>query len=169
MDYSADIAIEKILPYLQNIEVGRHGDIAHFCPFCQKNGLRQDGRQWSDSKRKGYILLGDEKRFPEAIFYCHNEQCSSRSMIEGRKGLPLDIYADYVMSIFSENSSLAISDSSIANQGSDGSVKITKLASSNPSHQKACGKLLDRKIAAKKGRQRCLWTGYADRRAGKRL
>lgn len=163
------MAIEKILPYLKNIEVSSDGAVAHFCPFCQKNGLRQDGRKWSNSKRKGYILLGDEKRFPEATFYCHNEQCSSRSMIKGRKGLPLDIYADYIMSSLPENPSLAISDSSIANQRSDSSVKITKLPPSTPSHQKACGMLLDRKVAAKKGKQRCLWTGYADRKAGKYL
>jgi hypothetical protein len=152
---------------LANVSVLGNGHIEHFCPICQKNGTRADGRRWSRSKRKGYILIEADNLDAEPVFYCHNDHCPSRKLIAGRKLIPLDIYADFVMNQVSMNTHpLSNGLSAEPSKGGHPPVMVAKLPPGTKSDLKKGGQL-DRQVAQRNGRQRCLWTGYADRKAGR--
>lgn len=158
---------DSLINRLENVSVLDNRHIAHFCPFCQKNGTRAGGRKWSRSKRKGYILVEIDNLDAEPVFCCHNDHCPSRKLIAGRKSVPLDIYADFVMNQVSINTHLLSNDlSAEPSKGGHSPVMVTKLPPGTKSDLKKGGQL-DRQVAQRKGRQRCLWTGYADRKAGR--
>jgi hypothetical protein len=175
--------VEKLLPHLKNILVTHDGHIAHFCSFCQTNGRKENGRKWSESKRKGYLLLANTDKHQKTVFYCHNDRCSSRSLVNGRKAIPLDVYAGYVVNHCfkdegnSDSPRMAASGTSttdnsrgfIGHQPMSNLSRFTviKLPSYTPQQQSSKGGHLDKRIDDRKNRQKCLWAGYADRKAGK--
>lgn len=177
--------IENLLPCLKNILVTHNGHIAHFCPFCQANGRKENGRKWSDIKRKGYLLLANTDKHQNTVFYCHNDRCSSRNLTDGRKAVPLELYADYVLNHCfkdegnSNSPRMAVSGTNTAesSRGLTGHqttsnvsrATVVKLQSCTPQQQSSGGGHLDKIISDKKSRQKCLWTGYADRKEGKAL
>jgi len=177
--------VEKLLPYLKNILVTHDGHIAHFCPFCQTHRRRENGKRWSESKRKGYLLLANPDKHQNTVFYCHNDRCSSRSLVDGHKALPLDVYADYILNhcfkdeennhipqVYKDSANVAgrcrdwISHLDI---DSTSQPALTKLKSSTPQQQSCLGGQLDKRRRDRKSRQKCLWAGYADRKKGKVL
>ena len=167
MNQPNETILEFLINKLQNVSVLNNGHIAHFCPFCQKNGTRADGRKWSRSKRKGYILIEADNLDVEPVFYCHNDQCPSRKMIAGRKSLPVDVYADYMKNQVSISTHLLSNILSIeSHEGTQSPMEVIKLPPGTKSDLKK-GCQLDRQVAQRKGRQRCLWAGYADRKAGR--
>ena len=159
------------------------GHIAHFCPFCQANGRKENGRKWNDSKRKGYLLLANTDKHQKTVFYCHNDKCSSRSLYDEQKVAPLDVYADYVLSrcikdeadnhipqVYKDGADLAgrcREWTSHLDIDSTSQSAVTKLKPSNPQQQSCLGGQLDKMIRDKKSKQKCLWAGYADKKAGK--
>jgi len=167
MSIPSEAISDSLINRLANISVLDNGHIAHFCPFCQKNGIRVDGRKWSRSNRRGYILVEIDNLDAEPVFYCHNDHCPSRKLIAGRKTVPLDIYADFVMNQVSINTH-PLSNSLRAEPSKEGNppVMVTKLPPATKSDLKK-GCQLDRQVAQRNSRQRCLWSGYADRKAGR--
>lgn len=88
--------LNQVLPHLVNA-IDRGNSIAMFCPFCQVNGFKSNGKKWSQSERKGFLLNNNKNGYHHCIFYCHIDNCPSHALSTGGGGIGLQVFADYVL------------------------------------------------------------------------
>ena len=88
--------LNQVLPHLINT-LDKGSSIAMFCPFCQVNGFKSNGKKWSQSERKGFLLNNNKNGYHHCVFYCHIDNCPSHALSTGRGGVGLQVFADYVL------------------------------------------------------------------------
>lgn len=158
--YNDEHVFRKIEQVLVNTDY-RKDSIAMFCPFCQMNGVKTDGKKWSPSQRKGYILQENSKGYDHAVFYCHNTLCKSKPLSTGKGGVSLQVLADHLLG-HSPSTDVNGPGAKVHKENSvkgkvhpvckSSECRVTVLPPSNRNQQSGYGAALDRKVQKRKNR-----------------
>jgi len=161
-NHNDKLLYQSIHPRLVNVKTNP-SSIAIFCPFCQLDAINSGEKRWSPSQRKGYIIHNHSKGYDHAIYYCHNTNCSSRSLSQGSGGIPLRVLADHVLGTAPKTCSKGLGSHPCTKvrpkpmgppvHGSTGPA-VTVLPPSNRNQQSGLGAALDRKVKDRKNRHR---------------